>query len=146
MRRFGFAGIIFFALPLTATPAPHPSLTQLKATAKREVQLRHKHRAVVALQRAVMADPHWKLGWWDLADLLYQGKQYPAAAVAFQRLASLTPKVGLPWAMLGLCEFELRNFENSLNDIQKGRALGLPNDLNLQAVVIYHEAQDMLVL
>ena len=143
---YGLAGIFLSTLSLLAGPAPHPTLAQMQATAKREVRLQHKHRAVVALQRAVMADPHWKLGWWDLADLLYQGKQYPAAAVAFQRLASLTPKVGLPWAMLGLCEFELRNFENSLNDIQKGRALGLPNDLNLQAVVIYHEAQDMLVL
>lgn len=144
--QYGLAGIIFCTLPLLAKLAPRPSLAQLKARAKREVSLQHKHRAVVALQQAVNADPHWALGWWDLADLLYQGKQYPAASVAFRRLASLTPKVGLPWAMLGLCEFELRNFGNSLNHIQEGRALGLPNDLNLQAVVIYHEAQDMLVL
>ncbi len=143
---YGLAGIFLSALSLLAGPKPQPSLTQLKARAKREVRLQHNHRAVIALQRAVTADPHWKLGWWDLADLLYQGKQYPAAAVAFRRLASLTPKVGLPWAMLGLCEFEQRNFENSLNHIQQGRALGLPNDANLQAVVIYHEAQDMLVL
>jgi tetratricopeptide (TPR) repeat protein len=42
--------------------------------------------------------------------------------------------------MLGLCEFQLREYERSLIDLQKGRILGIGDNLQLTSVTRYHAA------
>ncbi len=144
-------GALALALLAAGLAAPGPAAQAPASAAQRTAALAalqqgHKRRAAQLLQRALKTDPGWADGWWKLGTLLYEGNQYPAAAVAFARLTHLIPKAGSPWVMLGLCDFEMRNFGLSMEHIQEGRALGLPPDNNLQAVALYHQVQDLLMM
>ena len=48
--------------------------------------------------------------------------------------------------MLGLCEFELRQYEPALNHLRRGQALGLPAHLELTEVARYHEALVLILM
>lgn len=130
----------------SASVASAVSLPRLKQLSEAALAQRHLHRAATLFQQAVGRDPRWKEGWWRLGILLYEGHQFPAARVAFTHLTRLNRRLGTPWVMRGLCDFELRDFGLSLAHLQEGLALGLPQDANLRQVAFYHEAQDMLML
>jgi tetratricopeptide (TPR) repeat protein len=48
------------------------------------------------------------------------------------------PKSAAAWALKGMCEFSLRNQEQALADIQRGRLLGLTDNPGLKGVADYH--------
>jgi tetratricopeptide (TPR) repeat protein len=127
------------------TPPGNPSAAHLKQAAVAAVAAGKAAPAMRALTAALRADPNWKEGLWDFGTLLYEAHDIPNALRVFARLTQLDPKHGAPWAMLGICDFEARNFGMSFTHIQEGRSLGLPN-ANLQAVALYDEAQDLLML
>ncbi len=140
------ASLAVFAVAASPAHAATPSTpAQLKHAATQAVAAGKAAPALHALTAALRADPKWKEGLWDLGTLLYEAHDVRGARQAFGRLAQLDPKHGAPWAMLGLCDFEARDFGRSLKHLQEGRSLGLPNP-NLQAVALYDEAQDLLML
>ncbi len=126
-------------------PPGSPSVAQVKEAAVAAVAAGKAAPAMHALAAALRADPNWKEGLWDFGTLLYEAHDLPNALRVFARLTQLDPQHGAPWAMLGICDFEARNFGMSFTHIQEGRSLGMPN-ANLQAVALYDEAQDLLML
>ncbi|MGH9506090.1 MAG: tetratricopeptide repeat protein [Terriglobales bacterium] len=138
--------VLLLALFAGAQARPsQPSPAQLQQAARAAVAAGQPGPAVQALTAALARDPDWKEGLWDLGTLLYEAHDLAGARQAFGHLTQLDPKHGAPWAMLGLCDFEARDFGMSFTHLQEGRSLGLPN-ANLQAVALYDEAQDLLVL
>ncbi len=146
-----FAGALALALAGLALRAPAqtasvPPLSRLQKDAESALARRHARRAVDLFQRAVERDPKWKEGWWRLGVLLYQDHQFSAARIAFIHLTRLNRRLGAPWVLRGLCDFEMRDFNQSLLHIQEGIALGLPPDPNLRQVAFYHQAQDLILM
>jgi predicted Zn-dependent protease len=76
--------------------------------------------------------------WWSEGTSLYDADRYADAARAFAQLTALRPDSGSAFAMLGLCEYKLGQFDQALVHVEKGRRLGLPEDLSLRRVVAYH--------
>lgn len=101
--------------------------------------------AIAILNDGLKQNPEWREGWWRLGNVLYQADRYAQARPAFERLASLDPKVGAPWVLLGLCEFEAGDYGLALQHLQRGQALGFPADLKLTGVARYHEALALIV-
>lgn len=128
-----------------AQPAPRASVAKLRHAAVAAVAAGKAATAMRALAAALHADPNWREGLWDFGTLLYEAHNVPGARQAFGRLTELDPKRGAPWAMLGLCDSEARDFGMSFSHLQEGRSLGLTN-ANLRAVALYDEAQDLIVL
>jgi len=95
--------------------------------------------AIALYQKALALRPGWGAGWWSLAMLQYDQKAFRPAAEAFQKASALSPKNGVARVMLGLSEFELGQDAAALRHIQEGRELGLPDDPQLNNVVLYHE-------
>jgi tetratricopeptide (TPR) repeat protein len=95
--------------------------------------------AVALYRQGVRLNPQWAEGWWYLATLYYDQNNYAEAARAFLVTAKLQPKAGAPWAMLGLCEFQLARYDDALTHIQQGRLLGLGDNVELTRVMRYHE-------
>ena len=91
--------------------------------------------------KALQIRPKWPEGWWNVATILYEGDRYLEARDAFRNLVALEPKNGRAWGMLGLCEFQTREYERSVVSLQRGRTLGLDNNREIEAVVRYHAAQ-----
>lgn len=101
--------------------------------------------AVEILNEGLKQKPDWREGWWRLGNVLYQADRYAEARSAFERLASLDPKEGAPWVLLGLCEFEARDYGLALQHLQRGQALGFPSKLELMGVARYREALALIV-
>lgn len=95
--------------------------------------------AIALYRRGVALRPQWAEGWWYLATLYYDQNNYAEAARAFRETAKLQPKAGAPWAMLGLCEFQLARYDDALAHLQQGRQLGLGDNVELTRVMRYHE-------
>ena len=55
----------------------------------------------------------------------YTAGQYSAASADLKAWLAVTPESGTGWAMLGLCEFELKDFDNALIHLDRGAKLGL---------------------
>jgi len=94
--------------------------------------------ALSLYRQAVALRPAWNEGWWYLGMLLYDQDQYAPARDALRRVVSLDPKAGPAFAFLGLCEYQTREYQQALADINQGRRLGLGNDPQARRVVLYH--------
>lgn len=95
--------------------------------------------AVAAYRKALAIRPQWAEGWWYLATIHYDRDDYREAAEAFRRTTRLQPKAGAAWAMLGICEFQLARYDDALTHIQRGRQLGVADNVELTRVMRYHE-------
>lgn len=95
--------------------------------------------AIALYRKGVGFRPQWAEGWWYLATLYYDHNNFAEAARAFREAAKLEPKAGAPWAMLGLCEFQLEHYDDAYTHIEQGRQLGLGDNQELTRVMRYHE-------
>ncbi len=117
------------------TPDTFDTVTKDAAAAR---AANHAQDAVRLYQQALAMRPSWPEGWWFLGELLYDQDQYPEARDALRRLVALDPKAGPGFALLGLCEYQTREYERALADINQGRRLGLGEDDQVKRVVLFH--------
>jgi len=95
--------------------------------------------AIGLYRQAVGLRPTWAEGWWFLGTLYYDHDNYAEAARAFKQTAQLQQKVGSPWAMLGLCEFQLARYDEARAHLDQARRLGLGDNTELTRVMRYHD-------
>jgi tetratricopeptide (TPR) repeat protein len=62
---------------------------------------------------------------WSRAMSEYSAGQYAAAIPDLKAWLAATPENGTGWALLGLCEFALKDFDNALIHLDRGAKLGL---------------------
>lgn len=98
----------------------------------------HLEEAVRLYNNALRLKPDWVEGWWYIGAIFYEGGRYREAAEALKILLSIQSKNGPAWAMLGLCEFQIRNYDQALADLQQSRALGVGNNKALIDVARFH--------
>src|SRR5262245_41120016 len=90
--------------------------------------------------KALQLRSNWAEGWWYAGTILYEKDRYAEARDAFRNLVALEPKRAHAWGMLGLCEFQTREYERAVNSLQRGRTLGLAGNREIEGVVRYHTA------
>ncbi len=116
-------------------PAAFDRVSQQAAEAREQGRIQD---ALGLYRQAVALRPAWPEGWWYLGALLYDQDQYEAARDALRRLVSLDKTAGPAFAMLGLCEYQTKEYERALADINESRRLGLGGDAQARRVVLYH--------
>ncbi len=97
-------------------------------------------RAIELYRQAVELRANWDEGWWFLGSLLYDSDQYAAARDALARFVQLDPKAAPGFALLGLSEFELRDYGPALSDIQSALAAPDGDNPSIEPVLRFHEA------
>ena len=130
-------------LPLLVAAAQQPPATfeQLSRQANQARDQNKLERAAALYRQALTMKPAWKDGWWYLGTLLYDNNQYAEGRDAFYRLAALEPASGKAFAMLGLCEFETKQYEPALGHLNRARALGLADAApQMVRVAMFHTA------
>lgn len=90
--------------------------------------------------KALRIRSNWADGWWNVGAILYEKDRYAEAREAFRNLVTLDPKRGIGWGMLGLCEFQTREYDRAIVSLQRGRILGFSNNREIESVVRYHTA------
>jgi tetratricopeptide (TPR) repeat protein len=69
--------------------------------------------------------PEANLGRWNQALLEFTEGQYSPAAADFKASLAVTPDNGNGWALLGICEYELKDYDNALIHLDRSAKLGV---------------------
>jgi tetratricopeptide (TPR) repeat protein len=149
VRRFALGSMLVAALLASiaaaqqkAPAASTPSSAEFDRISKAAMEARAQDRtdeAIALYRRAVAIRPAWPEGWWFLGELLYDQNKYADARDSLRRLVGLDQKSGPGFALLGLCEFETKEYDKSLSHIYQARRLGLGDDPQVRRVVLFHE-------
>lgn len=91
-------------------------------------------------QRALALRPEWEQGWMNLGTIYYASAHYPEAVAALKNAASINGRNGNVWALLGLSEFETKDYKNSLIHLERGQDLGLASNKSAMQIARYHLA------
>jgi tetratricopeptide (TPR) repeat protein len=121
-------------------PAAAPAAFDRISKAATEARARNRvEDAIVLYRQAVKLRPSWAEGWWFLGELLYDQNKYPEARDSLRRLIDIDRTTGPGFALLGLCEYETKEYDKALNHIYQARRLGLGDDPQVRRVVLFHE-------
>jgi len=96
--------------------------------------------AVSLYGQALKIKPKWPDGWWYIGAIFYEKDLYTQGRDAFQNVVALEPTRGPAWAMLGLCQFQIGEYEPAIVSLQRGRSLGVNDNSELASVARYHAA------
>jgi tetratricopeptide (TPR) repeat protein len=119
---------------------PNVALERIAKQAEAARSANHIDEAIAAYKKGVALKPSWDEGWWYLGTLYYDLDQYAEGRDAFKHLTLIKPDVAIGWAMLGLCEFQTRDYAASLKHVRRGVELGVAAEQNISDVVHYHYA------
>lgn len=97
-------------------------------------------RAIELYKKAVEENPAWPDGWWFLGILQYDANQYVPAKEALNRYLQLTPSAAPALALRGLCEFNIGEYPQALQDLELADSLGAANQPQNAQIIYYHEA------
>ena len=105
------------------------SFEELAERAKAAMDADQVPDAIRLYGRATTLQPNWPEGWWHLGTLLFDARRFTEARDAFAHFVSVERKEPGPgFAMLGLSEFQLKNYRKALAALERGRKLGLGTD------------------
>lgn len=96
--------------------------------------------AIFSYERALKIRPDWPEGWWYLGTLYADTGRFSDAIAVFRELTDANPKLGPAWASMGLAEFELKDYQNSLVHLQQAQALGFAEVPYVEKPAAYHLA------
>ncbi len=122
--------------------APQTAAGAFDRLSKAATEARTENRdgdAIGLYRQAIELRPSWAEGWWFLGELLYDQNKYPEARDSLRRLIDLDHTSGPGFALLGLCEFETKEYSSALSHILEARRLGLGDDPQVRRVVLFHE-------
>ena len=116
------------AVPETAHASSTPksqSFDEVSRQAAAALAAGNTDQAIHIYQGALQLHPEWDEGRWNLAMLSYSAGRYPEAIVALKACVARRPDYGTAWAVLGLSEFEIKDYGNALIHLQRGQDLGM---------------------
>ena len=138
------SALLLAAMLLSAAAAtPSPVAPSFADVSRRAASAREGNRlpeAIRLYRQGVKLRPRWDEGWWYLATLLYDSDRYREAREAFRRFLALKPEAGPGWALRGLCDFRVADYENALEHLEKGLQLGIGGNTDVLRVARYHQA------
>jgi tetratricopeptide (TPR) repeat protein len=138
MLAAGFSAQVEPVTPRSAT-AVHgaASFEQLAQAAKRARDENHDDAAIDSYRQALKIKPEWDEGLWYLGTLLYVKENYFEASTALRSFLARDPENAYGWAMLGLSEFEAREYARALDHLQQSMVLGLGDNRKMASTVSY---------
>ncbi len=135
-----------------ATPAQNSSGSQSESThatlkpksfeeiAKAANQAREADRdddAIDLYQQGLQLRPEWKEGLWYLSTLLYQKERYSESRDSLRRFVALEPTAGPGWALLGMSEYQTREYSRALDHLKHAMRQGWEGRKELAQSVFY---------
>jgi tetratricopeptide (TPR) repeat protein len=121
----------------TAPAASFEDASRLAESARRAGRA---EEAAAWYQNALKLRSNWPEGWRQLGTIQYMDGRFPEAIAALQQSVALETMQADTWTLLGLSEFEIKDYENSLIHLERGRALGFSGNAAAVRVSRYHLA------
>jgi tetratricopeptide (TPR) repeat protein len=96
--------------------------------------------AVRLYERATKLRPDWPEGWWHLGTLLFDAGRFAEARDAFAHFVSVERRQPGPgFGMLGLSQFQLKQYHKALAALEQGQKVGLGTDPAFVHKVLLHD-------
>jgi len=125
-----------------AAPA-NPRFDKVVRDAAAARDARRLEESIALYQEAVRLRPSWVEGYWHLGTAFYELDRYADARDAFARVVRSQPKHASAYGFKGLCEFQLKNYEEALSDLLQAGDLGVTGPKDLVSAITYHTAVTM---
>jgi tetratricopeptide (TPR) repeat protein len=122
------------------SPAKAAEFKKLSTDADDARQAGKLDEAVSLYRQALAIKPAWPEGLWGLATSLYELEKFDEGRDAFRRYLAIEDKDGTGWALKGLCEYRLKDYDSALTDLLQGRARGVARGQQVAEVARYHTA------
>jgi predicted Zn-dependent protease len=116
------------------------SFEQLSKNADKARTENRDEEAIPLYERGLHLQPRWKEGLWYLSTILYEKERYANARDLLRRFVSQDPDVGPGWALLGMSEFQTREYTRSLEHLRHAMALGMGGRKEMTQSVFYFVA------
>jgi tetratricopeptide (TPR) repeat protein len=127
-------------LQRVAEPSSTPGFEQLSQAADRAREENHDDDAIGLYRRALAERPEWEQGLWYLGTLLYEAEHYVDARNVLRRFVALREDAGPALALLGMSEFQTREYSRALEHMQRAMALGIGDRSEMVQSVFYYSA------
>lgn len=132
--------LIFSAASLWAQTSPNSAFTEIEKQATAAREAKQLEEAVRLYREGLKLKPGWKEGTWYLGTSLYGLKRYEEARDSFRHLAMLDSGNAQAWALAGMCEFELKNYDRALEYLSRADTPGLGQNPELASLVRFRIA------
>jgi tetratricopeptide (TPR) repeat protein len=94
--------------------------------------------AIRDYQGALKLRPAWEGGWWDLSLVYFSNARYADSIDPLKRVVDLKPEYGTAWAMLGLSEYQTKDYKNALIHLEKAQGMGIQGSPDAIRLAQYH--------
>jgi tetratricopeptide (TPR) repeat protein len=116
------------------------SFDQAVARAQAAMEAERTEEAIGLYERAVALKPSFSEGWWELGTTFFDEGQIAKAHDAFLHFVSEEHRQPGPgFGMLGLTEFELKDYQKAIIAFERGRHLGLGDNAGFIERVYYED-------
>jgi tetratricopeptide (TPR) repeat protein len=134
----------FLALLFTADPAlprkPQKSFENIGTQADTARTSDHLDDAITLYSEGVRLRPSWSAGWWWLGSLLYEQDRFSESQAALQHFVAIARDPAPAYAFLGLCEYEMQDYDQAQHHFQLWARKGWPGTADLIDVAAFHWA------
>jgi tetratricopeptide (TPR) repeat protein len=89
---------------------------------------------------ALQSRPGWSDGWRRIGELAFMQKKYADAVAALQKTVMADPKQANAWTLMGLSEFELKDYKNARIHLERANAMGFGSNAAGIKFAKYHLA------
>jgi tetratricopeptide (TPR) repeat protein len=118
--------LVILTLLQVAQSTPKQQFDRLAARAGEARKASRDTDALRLYQSALQLKPSWTDGWWNVGSILYEREDFPAARDALRKLTALDKKAVAAYALLGICEYKVADYDAALEHLDTARSLGLP--------------------
>lgn len=117
--------------------APRQDFDHVLQAAKNARDENRDDEAIRLFRRALSEQPDSQEALWYLSTVFYEKGQFSDARDVLRQFMTLRPDAGPGWALLGLSEFQLREYRRGLNHLQRAMSLGIGDRKELVQSVFY---------
>ena len=120
-----------------SSAASRQSFDQLLQAAEKARDENRNDESIRLFRHALSKQPESEQALWYLGTLLYEQEKYAEARDVLRQFVTLRPDAGPAWALLGLGEFQLREYPRALDHLQRAMAQGMGDRKDLIQSVFY---------
>ena len=124
-----------------SAPARAPSSSLFDKLVEQATDARKAERwedAIALYGKAVKLKPAYVEGYWYRGTGYYTLEKFPECRDSFRDVVRLAPKNGAAYAFLGLCEYSLKEYDDSLKHLLLSRMYGTGDTGDLGSVARFH--------
>jgi len=114
------------------------SFDQLLQSAEKARDEDRNDEAIHLFRLALVQNPNSEEALWFLGAMLYEKEQFAEARNVLRSFLAIRSDAGPAWALLGMSEFQTRQYPRALQHLQRAMAEGMGDRKELMQTVFYH--------